>query len=153
MGCCFYNIYKLWSLRFLVRRQPCVSCGLCLQKGKYNSFWGKETRLRCRKRRFSAVVFKSSQMEIQLKNFVLNLGYRFTNWLCSCVAFKQTAVFILNWIVFAAEVKSKTHSLLSLIQDSDFAYFSRVILDSNGYKQEQSQIRNVPQSDRVQICI
>lgn len=56
----------------------------------------KKTRLRCRKRRFSAVVFKSSQMEIQLKNSVLNLGYRFTNWLCSCVAFKHTAVFIMN---------------------------------------------------------
>lgn len=149
MGCCFFNIYKLQSLRFL----PCVSCGLCLQKVKYNSFWGKETRLHCRKRRFSVAVFKSTQMEIQLKNSVLNLGNRFTNCLCSCIALKHTAVFILNWTGFAVEVKSKTHSLLSLIQGNDFADFSRVILDLYHYKQEQSQVRNVPQSDSVQMCI
>lgn len=103
--------------------------------------------------RFSAAVFKSTQMEIQLKNSVLNLQHRFTNWFCSCLTLKCTAVFVLNWTGFVVEVKSETHSPLSLIQRNNVADFSRVILDLYHYKQEQSQIRNVPQSDSVKMCI
>lgn len=31
-----------------------------------------------------------------LRNSVLNLGHRFTNWLSSCIALKLTAVLVLN---------------------------------------------------------
>lgn len=54
---------------------------------------------------------------------------------------------------FAVEVKSKIFSLLSFKPHNDFADFSRIIIDLYHYKQEQSQIRNVSQSDSVQMHI
>lgn len=54
---------------------------------------------------------------------------------------------------FAVEVKSKIFSLLSLKPGNDLADFSRIILYLYHYKQGQSQIRNVSQSDSVQMHI
>lgn len=52
---------------------------------------------------------------------------------------------------FPVEVKSKIFSLLSFKPGNVFADFGRIIIDL--YHQKQSQIRNVSQSDSVQMHI
>lgn len=54
---------------------------------------------------------------------------------------------------FPVEVKSKIFSLLSFKPGNDFADFGRITTDLYHHKQRQSQIRNVSQSDSVQMHI